>query len=74
MYRALLKREIDKVQEGGDPINVYRDPDHPTVDTNHTVQMGEWAENARNRRHSLAPGGRGLGEGDSLPPALRIDS
>ncbi|MPZ15893.1 MAG: hypothetical protein GEU73_15970 [Chloroflexi bacterium] len=50
MLRQVLRREIDKVQEGGDPINVYREPDHPTIDTNHTVQMHEWAESARHRR------------------------
>ena len=34
MYRTMLKREIDKVQQGRDPIGVYRDPDHEVIDTN----------------------------------------
>jgi hypothetical protein len=29
----MLLREIKKVQEGIDPINVFRDPDHPIIDT-----------------------------------------
>jgi 5,5'-dehydrodivanillate O-demethylase len=39
MLRQMMFREIKKVAEGLDPINVYRDPDHPLVDTNHTEQM-----------------------------------
>jgi hypothetical protein len=30
----VLKREIEKVQHGEDPIGVIRDPDHDLVDTN----------------------------------------
>ena len=33
MYREMLAREIKKVQQGADPINVFRDPDHPIIDT-----------------------------------------
>jgi hypothetical protein len=33
MLRQMLKREIEKVQMGLDPMNVYRDPDHTIVDT-----------------------------------------
>jgi hypothetical protein len=29
----MLAREIKKVQQGADPINVFRDPDHPIIDT-----------------------------------------
>jgi 5,5'-dehydrodivanillate O-demethylase len=50
MLRQMLRREIDKVQEGGEPINVYHDADHPRVDTNHDVQMLEWARNGGARR------------------------
>ena len=32
MFRELLKREIEKVQRGLDPIGVFRDG-HPTIDT-----------------------------------------
>ena len=42
MYRKMLQREIVNVQEGEDPINVYRDPDRPVIDTNHTDQMFSW--------------------------------
>jgi 5,5'-dehydrodivanillate O-demethylase oxygenase subunit len=34
MYRAILKREINKVEQGLEPMNVFRDPDHPIIDTN----------------------------------------
>jgi 5,5'-dehydrodivanillate O-demethylase oxygenase subunit len=34
MYRAMLKREISKVEQGLEPMNVFRDPGHPVIDTN----------------------------------------
>ncbi len=39
LYREMLRREIDKVAEGGAPMNVYADPEHPMIDTNHTEQI-----------------------------------
>jgi 5,5'-dehydrodivanillate O-demethylase len=33
MYRDMLRREIKKVEEGLDPINFLRDPNHPIIDT-----------------------------------------
>ena len=33
MYREMLKREIEKVQKGLDPMNVFRDPNQPIIDT-----------------------------------------
>ena len=33
MYREMLRREIEKVQRGLDPMNVFRDPNHPIIDT-----------------------------------------
>lgn len=33
LYRQVLNREIEKVQQGLDPIGVVRDPDHAPVDT-----------------------------------------
>jgi len=33
MYRELLAREIQKVERGLDPINVFRDPSHAVIDT-----------------------------------------
>jgi 5,5'-dehydrodivanillate O-demethylase len=33
MYRDMLRREIKKVEQGLDPINVFRDPNHAIIDT-----------------------------------------
>lgn len=33
MYRDMLRREIKKVEQGLDPMNVFRDPNHPMIDT-----------------------------------------
>jgi 5,5'-dehydrodivanillate O-demethylase len=33
MYREMLKREIERVQKGFDPMNVFRDPNQPIIDT-----------------------------------------
>ena len=33
MYRAMLKREIERVQQGLDPVGVIRDPAHEMIDT-----------------------------------------
>ena len=33
MYREMLRREIQKVERGLDPMNVFRDPDHTIIDT-----------------------------------------
>jgi 5,5'-dehydrodivanillate O-demethylase len=33
LYREMLKREIQKVAQGLEPINVFRDPNHPIIDT-----------------------------------------
>jgi 5,5'-dehydrodivanillate O-demethylase len=34
LLRTVLKREIERVQQGQDPIGVIRDPAHEVVDTN----------------------------------------
>lgn len=34
MFREMLQREIKKVEEGLDPLNVIRDAAHPIIDTN----------------------------------------
>src|SRR5579871_2368752 len=39
MLRQMMLREIQNVQEGRDPLNVYRDPNSPPIDTNHSAQM-----------------------------------
>lgn len=46
---------------GLDPINVYRDPEHELVDTNHTAQMIEWSRIKRGRRERTCAGARRLG-------------
>jgi 5,5'-dehydrodivanillate O-demethylase len=33
MYRDILRREINKVEQGLDPMNVFRDPNHAIIDT-----------------------------------------
>ena len=33
MYREMLAREIRKVEQGIDPMNIFRDPNHPIIDT-----------------------------------------
>jgi 5,5'-dehydrodivanillate O-demethylase oxygenase subunit len=33
MYREMLKREIDKVARGKEPIAIEHDPNHPVIDT-----------------------------------------
>jgi 5,5'-dehydrodivanillate O-demethylase len=33
MYRDMLRREIKKVEQGLDPMNVFRDPNHAIIDT-----------------------------------------
>jgi 5,5'-dehydrodivanillate O-demethylase len=57
MFRDMVRREIEKVQRGEDPICVVRDPDHEMIDTNHTEQMREWAMWARQRRRREAVAG-----------------
>jgi 5,5'-dehydrodivanillate O-demethylase len=43
MYREMLTREIKKVQQGQDPINVFRDPNHAIIDTQleESVRVGK---------------------------------
>jgi 5,5'-dehydrodivanillate O-demethylase len=33
LFRRMVKEQIETVQRGEDPIGVFRDPDHPTIDT-----------------------------------------
>ncbi|HWP58472.1 MAG TPA: Rieske 2Fe-2S domain-containing protein [Candidatus Acidoferrales bacterium] len=47
MLRELMKREIEKVSRGEDPIGVYRDPDHPIIDTNVDEGVRQMKANAR---------------------------
>jgi 5,5'-dehydrodivanillate O-demethylase len=45
MLRQIVRREIEKVQMGLDPMNVYRDPGHEIVDTNlqrNIDDLGRW--------------------------------
>jgi len=48
MYRDILRREIDKIQEGGDPLAVVRDPQHAIIETFLTESLAEgWFDPAR---------------------------
>lgn len=49
MLRELTKREIDKVARGEDPIGVYRDPDHPIIDTNVDEGVRQMQNDARGK-------------------------
>jgi 5,5'-dehydrodivanillate O-demethylase len=40
LLREMLKREIEKVQNGLDPIGVIRDPAHETIDTHIDIYIG----------------------------------
>ena len=33
LFRRMVREQIEKVQRGEDPIGVFRDPDHPIIDT-----------------------------------------
>jgi 5,5'-dehydrodivanillate O-demethylase len=39
MLREMMRREIDKVQRGLDPLGVIRDPDHAMIDTKLTESL-----------------------------------
>jgi 5,5'-dehydrodivanillate O-demethylase len=43
LYREMLLREIKKVQQGQEPMNVFRDPDHAIIDTkmDHSLEVGK---------------------------------
>jgi 5,5'-dehydrodivanillate O-demethylase len=43
LYRRILRREVDKVQQGIDPIGVVRDSDHAPIDTD----IENWIEMTR---------------------------
>lgn len=53
MYRDMLRREIDKVKQGLDPMNVFRDPNHAIIDTkmDESLRVGR----AGGGRHLLPP-------------------
>ncbi|HEY7217022.1 MAG TPA: hypothetical protein VH985_01420, partial [Candidatus Binatia bacterium] len=53
MYREMLRREIEKVQKGLEPMNVFRDPDHPIIDTqlDRSLEVGK----AGSVRYHAAP-------------------
>jgi 5,5'-dehydrodivanillate O-demethylase len=55
MLRELVKREIEKVRQGLDPINVIRDPDHPMIDTK--LEESLEAEKAGSVTYHLPTGG-----------------
>ncbi len=41
MWREIVKREIDKVQDGQDPLGVLRDPNHDIIDTHLAEALAE---------------------------------
>ena len=50
MFRQMLKREIEKVQNGQDPMGVVRDPHHEIIDTGLTDSLRKISGNrARSR-------------------------
>ena len=44
LLRNVLKREIEKVQRGEDPMGIIRDPDHPMIDTHLEESIQEMLE------------------------------
>ena len=57
MLRNMMKREIEKVQRGEDPMAVVRDPNHAMIDTHLTESIEEMLET------------RGAGFGELMPEA-----
>jgi 5,5'-dehydrodivanillate O-demethylase len=55
MYRNVLKREIEKVQMGLDPLATVRDPNHPMIDTHLTEALAEGWYDPAGRRAAPAP-------------------
>ena len=51
MYREMLLENIEKVQQGLEPLGVVRDPDHPIIDTNLKQEL----EGSRRGRLSRRP-------------------
>ena len=43
LYRNMVKREIEKVRQGLDPLGLVRDPDHEPFDTNLDKELREIA-------------------------------
>jgi 5,5'-dehydrodivanillate O-demethylase oxygenase subunit len=69
LLRETLLREMRRVQEGHDPKNTYRDPNHPTIDTNLTLALYELQTGVdREAAAAVTPAGMG----DAVPePANR---
>jgi len=49
LFRQVLREQIERVRQGGDPLGVIRDQDHPMIDTNLTgslhVELGWFPKN-----------------------------
>ena len=56
MLRQLMQTNIEKVQQGGDPMGVTRDPHHEIIDTNVDGLEGAEGRRARERAQELAAG------------------
>ena len=49
MLREMLRREIEKVQRGLDPLGVVREPDHEMIDTGLLRSVREYFGRSRAR-------------------------
>ncbi|MPZ15966.1 MAG: Rieske 2Fe-2S domain-containing protein [Chloroflexi bacterium] len=49
LFRQVLKREIERVEQGQDPLGVVRDPDHAVIDTKVVGWLKEYVGRPRNR-------------------------
>jgi 5,5'-dehydrodivanillate O-demethylase oxygenase subunit len=61
MLRRLVKDQIERVQQGHDPLGLIRDPDHPMIDTNLT---GE-AQGVYSARYPVGIGAAVLPDADA---------
>jgi 5,5'-dehydrodivanillate O-demethylase len=54
MYREMVRREIERVQQGHDPMGVIRDPDHSMIDTNLDESIGHMNAERPRREYARA--------------------
>jgi len=50
LYREMLKREIERVQRGLDPVAIERDPDHEMIDTHLSESIAEMRLRSQERQ------------------------
>ena len=56
LFRETMKENIEKVQNGVDPLGVIRDPNHEMIDTKLSESLEQMARSGRIRRRNLATG------------------